>query len=54
MPKVKVTMFEDPIDVPEDEVPVLRAQGLLREETEPQAARPAAATKPAARKDDPS
>ena len=34
--KVNVTMFEDPIEVPADEVGVLRAQGLLRED--PQAA----------------
>ncbi|MGW3196347.1 hypothetical protein ACWDBD_17510 [Streptomyces sp. NPDC001118] len=32
MPKVRVTMFEDPIEVPDDEVEVLRAQGLLKED----------------------
>jgi hypothetical protein len=31
VPKVKVTMFEDPIDVPDDEIPVLRSEGLLVE-----------------------
>lgn len=30
--KVRVTLFPDPIEVPADEVPVLRAQGLLVEE----------------------
>lgn len=53
MPKVRVTLFEDPIEVPDDEVPVLRAQGLLREEPQPetQAAPPAAAAKATPRKD---
>lgn len=46
MPKVRVTMFEDPIEVPDDEVEVLRVQGLLRDEPEPQAARPAAKSAP--------
>lgn len=32
MPQVRVTLFEDPIEVPDDEIPVLRHQGLLREE----------------------
>lgn len=32
MPKVRVTMLQEPIDVPEDEIPVLRAQGLLVED----------------------
>ena len=36
--KVRVTMFEHPIEVPDDEVEVLRAQGLLREEDTPQPA----------------
>jgi hypothetical protein len=33
MPLVRTTFFPDPIEVPDDEVPVLRAQGLLVEET---------------------
>lgn len=37
MPKVRVTLFPDrEIEVPEDEIPVLRAQGLLREEPQPE------------------
>lgn len=32
MQKVKVTMLEDPIEVPDDEVHVLRAQGILDED----------------------
>jgi hypothetical protein len=60
MPMVRVTLFPEPVDVPEDEIPVLRAQGLLIEDEgdsqdqdgEPagkDAAKPsaAAATKPA-------
>ena len=40
MPKVKVTLFSDrEIEVPDDEIPVLRAQGLLVDE-------PAAASPP--------
>lgn len=35
MAQVHVTLFQDPIDVPADEVEVLRAQGLLREEPQP-------------------
>jgi hypothetical protein len=38
--RVRVTMLPDPIEVPEDEIPVLRAQGLLVEDDE---ARPAVA-----------
>lgn len=38
--KVNVTMFEDPIEVPADEVGVLRAQGLLREDPQAAAAAP--------------
>jgi hypothetical protein len=50
MPTVRVTLFEDPIDVPEDEVAVLRSQGLLVEEAPPAppAAEPEAPTEPAA------
>lgn len=58
MPKVRVTMFPDPIDVPDDEVEVLRSQGLLNEEPAAGpvelAAEPApraAASKAAAKKD---
>lgn len=29
MPKVKLTLFPDPVEVPEDEIAVLRAQGLV-------------------------
>lgn len=47
MPKVRVTMFPDPIEVPDDEVEVLRSQGLLHEES---AAEPEPAAKPAAAK----
>lgn len=52
MPKVRVTLFEDPLEVPDDEVEVLRAQSLLREEspTEP-APRPAAAKAATTKKD---
>jgi hypothetical protein len=52
MPKVRVTMFEDPIEVDDDEVEVLRSQGLLHEEAA--TAEPAlrsAASKPAPKKD---
>lgn len=35
MAKVHVTLFPDPIEVPDDEVEVLRCQGLLREDTAP-------------------
>lgn len=36
MPLVRLTLFPDPVEVPDDEVPVLRAQGLLVEDTAPQ------------------
>lgn len=50
--KVRVTMFEDPIEVPDDEVEVLRAQGLLHEEeAAPEPAPRPAAAKAAAKKD---
>jgi hypothetical protein len=50
---VRVSLFADPIEVPLDEVPVLRAQGLLIEEPEPAADQPVSTTRsaPAARKD---
>lgn len=35
MATVHLTMFEDPIEVPDDEVPVLYAQGLIRPEVAP-------------------
>lgn len=44
---VHVTMFEDPIEVLEDEVEVLRAQGLLREAPQPAPAAVEAAPAPA-------
>lgn len=47
MPKVNVTLFPDPIEVPEDEIPVLRHQGLLVED-----AASAKAVKPQLRKDE--
>lgn len=49
MPKVKLTLFQDPVEVPEDEIPALRAQGLLVEDT---AEVPAKAAKPMPRKDE--
>lgn len=52
---VHLTMFEDPIEVPADELPVLRAQGLVRDEVpESPAAAPTttAAKVTATRKDD--
>lgn len=51
---VDVTMFQEPIEVPEDEVPALRAQGLIRVKRDDSADAPAAASKPksATRKDD--
>lgn len=51
--KVRVTMFADPIEVDPDEVPVLRAQGLLAEEapSEPASAPRPAAAKAASKKD---
>lgn len=46
MPKVtvKLTMFEDPVEVDEEELPSLRQQGLLTEPTTPVPAAPEAAT----------
>jgi hypothetical protein len=47
---VRVTMFPDPVEVDEDEIPNLRHQGLLVED-EPKpadSAAPAGAAKPAA------
>lgn len=32
MPMVKLTLFQEPVEVPEDEIPVLRAQGLVIDE----------------------
>lgn len=51
MPKVKVklTLFEEPHEVDEDEIPVLRAQGLLVEEP---AEAPVKAVKAQPRKDE--
>jgi hypothetical protein len=46
MPVVRVSMFPDkPIEVPESEIPVLRAQGILLEEL------PAAAPPPGGKTD---
>ncbi|NUQ95290.1 MAG: hypothetical protein HOY79_01565 [Streptomyces sp.] len=50
MPKVHVTMFEDPIEVPDDEVEVLRAQGLIHEEAAPEPAPQPAAAKASPKK----
>lgn len=46
MPKVtvKLTMFEDPVEVDEEELPSLRQQGLLSEPTTPVPAAPETAT----------
>lgn len=53
MPMVKLTLFQEPIEVPDDEVPVLRAQGLLVEEpAETPTEAPAKAVKAQPRKDD--
>ncbi|MGA5820809.1 hypothetical protein ACPC54_23450 [Kitasatospora sp. NPDC094028] len=35
MPLVRTTFFSGPVEVPDDEIPVLRAQGLLVEDTTP-------------------
>lgn len=51
MPKVRVTLFQDPIEVPDDEVPVLRAQGLLSEEAAAATESLAATVKATPRKD---
>ena len=48
-----VTMFQEPIEVPLDEVPVLRSQGLLRSEPVMPAEQPVAVAKASARKDTP-
>lgn len=40
MPMVKLSIFQDPVEVPEDELPVLRAQGLLVEATSEAAPEP--------------
>ena len=48
MPQVKVTMFTDPIDVDDEEVEILRRQGLLVEDDPaPQAEAAPAFTPPA-------
>jgi hypothetical protein len=49
MPMVKLTLFQDPVEVPEDEIPVLRAQGLIVDEP---AETPAKAVKAQTRKDE--
>ena len=41
MPKVRITLSEEPVEVREDEIPSLRAQGLLVEVTEEDAPVPA-------------
>jgi hypothetical protein len=48
-----VTLFQEPIEVPVDEVAVLRSQGLLRSEPVMPGEQPATGAKsaPAARKD---
>lgn len=51
MPKVHVTLFPDPIEVPDDEVEVLRAQGLLRADATPAVEQPAAKPAPAQKGD---
>lgn len=37
MATVHLTMFEEPVEVPDDEVPVLQGQGLLRDPGKSQA-----------------
>lgn len=37
MALVQTTLFPHPIDVPDDEIPILRAQGLLSEAARPPA-----------------
>lgn len=49
MPMVRLTLFADPVEVPEDEIPVLRAQGLVVNEP---AETPAKAAKAQPRKDE--
>lgn len=51
MPKVRVSLFEEPIEVDDDEVEVLRAQGLLKEEAAAEPTPRPAATKATAKKD---
>lgn len=52
MPKVCVTFFEDPIEVPDDELDVLRHQGLLVEgESLANADKPAKSAASATRKE---
>lgn len=48
---VNLTLFQEPIHVPPDEVPVLRAQGLIRPDPEPPAPVSTAKSTPIARKD---
>lgn len=53
MPLVKVSLFQDPIEVPDDEVEVLRGQGLLAEVVaDAPAAEPVKAAKVQPRKDE--
>jgi hypothetical protein len=52
MPQVHLTLFPDPIEVPDDEVEVLRAQGLIRDEPAAPAAPPAVTKPTPAKKDD--
>ena len=40
MPLVKLSIYPEPVEVPEDEIPTLRSQGLIEDE-------PAAADTPA-------
>jgi hypothetical protein len=47
---VKLTLFQEPVEVPDDEVEVLRAQGLLTEVIAEAPAKAAAKTTP--RKDE--
>jgi hypothetical protein len=45
---VKLTLFPDPVEIPEDEIAVLRAQGLVEDSAEA----PAKAAKATPRKDE--
>jgi hypothetical protein len=50
MPLVRTTFFDDLVEVPDDEIPVLRAQGLLVGESAPQPAADPVPVKPTASK----
>lgn len=58
MPLVKLTIYPEPVEVPEDEIPALRSQGLIEDEApelEPDPVKPApdagTAARPAAKEE---